>query len=282
MVAAPADPKTLATCIVAFEPDLPWLRRTLQSLHAALLRAMDEGVLSTAEVTVVDNSAPGATSPLGALLDELFSEAPDTIRRRCLAGQGNVGYGRANNLAYQSGLRSEFLLTLNPDVELDAAALANGLRFLLAERACCMVTPVARAPDGAPLYLVKNYPRVWVLGVRGFAPEYLKRLLSRRLSVYERADRPYDSPLSDARIVSGCFMLMRRETFERVQGFDESFFLYFEDFDLSFRMSEVAVIVRLADCRIVHAGGQASRKGWPHVRLFMRSAARFFGKHGWR
>jgi hypothetical protein len=167
-------------------------------------------------------------------------------------------------------------------VEIDTPALTEAIRFMAHEQACVMVTPVATSPDGTPQYLVKNYPRVSVLAMRGFAPAWLKRALQRRLDEYDRADRPYDSPLTDARIVSGCFMLMRRSAFERAGGFDERFFLYFEDFDLSLRMSELGAIVRLPASRIVHAGGQASRKGIRHIGLFARSAVRFFGKHGWR
>jgi GT2 family glycosyltransferase len=281
MAVAQNKPAVLTVGLVVFQPDVSWLKRTLDSLAAALQQAKDSGALERAEVVLVDNGAAGPTSPQGALLSALADGRLPWLDTRVLAGHGNVGYGRANNLAF-AGAPADYLLVLNPDVEIAAEAIDSALKFLAVNPACGMVTPVATAPDGSPLFLVKNYPHLWVLAVRGFAPDSLKRMLQRRLAIYDRAERPYDSVLTDARIASGCFMLIRRALFERLRGFDESFFLYFEDFDLSYRLSQISAIVRLPECRIVHAGGQASQKGGRHVRMFMRSAARFFGKHGWR
>ncbi|MBL8521700.1 MAG: glycosyltransferase family 2 protein [Betaproteobacteria bacterium] len=278
----PTVPSALTVSLVVYRPQRDWLLRTVVSLCAALNHAREAGVLAFAHIVVVDNGAVSAISEVeGDVRAECEALCPG-VTVSALAGHGNIGYGAANNLALRTGTQGGRLLVLNPDVELATDALTEALRFLDRERACVMVTPVAEAPNGEPLYLVKNYPRVFVLAVRGFAPAWLKRALQRRLDEYDRADRPHDTPVTDARIVSGCFMLMRRDAFDSVGGFDERFFLYFEDFDLSLRMSELGAIVRLPACRIVHAGGQASRKGWRHVGLFARSAARFFGKHGWR
>jgi hypothetical protein len=278
----PIETSTLAVTIVSYHSGLPWLERTLQFLKLALLRAFARGLLVRAQVTLVDNGCASADSPLSNVLRRHFAGVLAEIECRTLAGQGNIGYGAANNLAFSGGLCAQYLLTLNPDVVLDEDAIAAGLGFFAANPACAMVTPVAVSPDGAPLFLVKRYPRVSILAVRGFAPAFFKRWIRHRLAAYDRAERPHDTPISDARIVSGCFMLMRREAFERAGGFDERFFLYFEDFDLSYRISEFAAVVRVPECRIEHAGGDAAGKGGRHVWMFARSALRFFGKHGWR
>ena len=100
-----------------------------------------------------------------------------------------------------------------------------------------------------------------------------------RLDAYERRETPFDASLNDVEIVSGCFMLIRRSALTRAEGFDPAFFLYFEDFDLSYRVSKFSGIARVADVRIVHAGGSAAAKGFAHVWLFVRSALRFYWKH---
>lgn len=281
---APYSPyaPTLTVSIVVYHSDDSWLQKTLHSLEAALLLAQATGTLGKAHVMLVDNGATGATSHWANILRAQFCDDPANIESTLLAGHGNVGYGRANNLALRQTARTDYVLALNPDVELAVDSIAAGITFLQRDRACGMVTPVATAPDGAPSFLVKQYPSVWVLAVRGFAPAFFRRWCQRRLDLYERADRPFDSPLTDAKFVSGCFMLMRTSAFERAKGFDESFFLYFEDFDLSYRISQFAAVVRLPECRIVHAGGGASRKGRTHVTLFVKSALHFFRKHGWR
>jgi GT2 family glycosyltransferase len=248
-------------------------------LHAGSAGLLD---ISGSTIILADNGERADTSRLDAIVRTECSTMCPEVKFQTLSGHGNVGYGRANNLAFASAQSSDMVLVLNPDVDIAEDALTVGLDFLAREPACVMVTPVAVSPDMTPQYLVKNYPRVFVLAIRGFAPAALKGALQRRLDEYDRADRPFDSPLIDARIVSGCFMLIRRVAFERIHGFDEQFFLYFEDFDLSLRLSNLGAIARLPDCRIVHAGGNASSKGIRHVGMFVRSALRFFNKHGWR
>jgi GT2 family glycosyltransferase len=279
----PVQTATLCVTIVAYRSDPEWLDRTLKSLRVALLHAFGAGHLTRAHVLLVDNAADSTATPLREQLAGCFDGVLDEITFDTLAGHGNIGYGAANNMAFANTkeMPSEFLLTLNPDVEMAETALTAGLAFFAANPACGMITPVARAPDGAPLHLVKRYPKPLILAIRGFAPAFVKRALQHRLDDYDMADRPFDAPLGEARIVSGCFMLMRRKTFVRAGGFDERFFLYFEDFDLSLRMSALSAIVRIPDCTIVHAGGGAASKGALHVGHFARSALRFFRKHGW-
>ena len=199
-----------------------------------------------------------------------------------MVGHGNIGYGRANNLALRDVV-ADTVLVLNPDVVMAANCLSEALAHLRAHPRCAMVTPVSTDEFGVLQSLVKRAPDVITLALRGFAPAFMQAWFSARLQRYERAETPFDAPLDDAVIVSGCFMLMRRRAWVTAEGFDAAFFLYFEDFDLSRRIAAQpnAEIHRDPACRIVHGGGQASRKGWRHIVLFVRSAARFFGKHGW-
>jgi GT2 family glycosyltransferase len=77
-------------------------------------------------------------------------------------------------------------------------------------------------------------------------------------------------------------MFARTQALKDIGGFDEEFFLYFEDFDLSLRMREVGRIVHLPTAKIIHLGGNSAAKGPHHIRLFVQSAIRFFQKHGWK
>ncbi len=273
---------TLAISIVVFESDPIWLTRTLTSLASALVRAQQQGVLSGASISLIDNAASGDTSLWSGMLDDVFAPYRAWSTTRTLSGLGNPGYGRANNLALSEAPPSDYVLVINPDVDIDRDGILAAITYLSAHPECGMVTPVAMAADGSPLFLVKDNPRVFTLAIRGFAPAFVHRLFRQRLAEYERAAHAFDSELDDVRIASGCFMFMRRDVFEKLGGFDPGFFLYFEDFDLTRRISETHRIVRLPACRIVHGGGNASRKSWRHAMMFMRSAFRFFNKHGWR
>ena len=77
-------------------------------------------------------------------------------------------------------------------------------------------------------------------------------------------------------------MLVKRFAIDRTGGFDPRFFLYFEDYDWSVRLNRVTQTAWLPAMRAVHHGGGASRKGLRHIGLFVRSAFRFYHKHGWR
>jgi GT2 family glycosyltransferase len=88
--------------------------------------------------------------------------------------------------------------------------------------------------------------------------------------------------VSPVPMMSGCFMLVRRNAVDATGGFDPGYFLYFEDFDWSVRLNRVTQSAYVPSVRIVHHGGGASRKGWRHVVEFAKSAVRFFNKHGWK
>jgi GT2 family glycosyltransferase len=197
-----------------------------------------------------------------------------------VAGHGNLGYGRANNLVLPR-LRSELHLVMNPDVELDADALRAAVQALADHPEFGLVAPAVRGENGAPQYLCKRYPSVWVLFLRGFAPQGLRRRFRHAIEHYEMrdviGDRVVPVPLA-----SGCFMLARTALFVKLGGFDPRFFMYFEDYDLSMRMGRDAAVAYVPQARIVHHGGEAARKGWRHVGWFVASAWRFFARHGWK
>ena len=63
---------------------------------------------------------------------------------------------------------------------------------------------------------------------------------------------------------------------------NESYFLYFEDYDLSLRIGKLGRLAYAPNVRITHCGGNTSSKGLWHIRIFIISGIRFFNKHGWR
>ena len=274
----PSSP-LVSISIVVYFPDPAWLKTTLESLVAALANARLAGALLGAQICLVDNQSISSVSPYRVPL-ETARKHFGWIEPIIISGQGNIGYGRANNLAIARCTTSDFHLILNPDVKLEEDAITNALRYLEQHTECAMVSPVATAPDGQPLYLVKRIPDVFTLALRGFAPDWIKQRFRARLDAYERKETPHDAALTDVAIASGCFMLIRRSALAQVQGFDPAFFLYFEDFDLCVRIARFAGIARVPSVRIVHAGGSAAAKNIRHVWLFARSALRFFRKHG--
>lgn len=270
---------SLAVSVVTFAPDLAVLERVLASLAASLDEAYRAGKLASARVALVDNGPGDEWSPRLAGLLRALPPRP-YLTAAVLSGHGNVGYGRANNLALlEAGV--DCVLVLNPDVIVDASAMTRALAFLDAHPDVGLLAPMARGEDGERQYLCKRMPSVLSLGLRGFAPGFVKRRFAGRLAHYEMRELSDAVPAFDIPIVSGCFMLFRAELFQKLGGFDPQFFMYFEDFDLSLRAGKLARVAFVPQVQVTHFGGHASRKGWRHVRMFVRSAGRFFGKHGW-
>lgn len=275
MPTAPSDaPRTLSVSIVSYGGDIEYLPATIDALAAAAEAAEDARV----EPLLVDNGPADALR--SARLQQLLSRWPGDAR--LIGGHGNVGYGRGHNLALAQ-VDSDFHLVLNPDVELAPDALREAIRFLDDHPDCGLLAPAVRGDDGELQYLCKRFPSLLDFALRGFAPGFVRRWFHRRLAHYEMRDLINDRDVVwDPPIVSGCFMLFRTSLLKALDGFDPRFFLYFEDFDLSLRAGAHARLAYVPTVSIVHHGGGASRKGLAHLRMFLGSAVRFFGKHGWR
>jgi len=254
---------------------------TLRALRAAIEKAHSIGCIGSASVYLVDNG-PGTL--FGDVLTTLFdSGLTSTVIpiRRVLSGQGNVGYGRGHNIAIREAV-SDYHLVLNPDVFMEPDAVAKALDFMEQRPDVGLMSPAAFYPDGKRQYLCKRYPTLLDLALRGFSPRWLQWIFRHRLDRYEMRDVIADEVAMDVPIVSGCFMLFRRSVLNAVGGFSNRFFLYFEDFDLSLRVSHVARVAYAPSVRIVHLGGGAGHKGLKHVAMFLKSAWAFFSIHGWR
>ncbi len=254
----------------------------LHTLLNSLVRALakSRSLYDTASVALIDNSEEQELNldsfiDVGQDLNELSCEL------RLVQGQGNVGYGAGHNLVLNNS-SSSINLILNPDVELNEDSLLQGLKYLQQNPDVVAVSPNTRSANGDKQYLCKRYPSVFDFFLRGFTPGFVRRLFSKRLASFEMQDLSEDSPDKSIPIISGCFMLCRGDALRGVGGFDESYFLYFEDFDLSLRLRKLGALAYLPSMMIIHHGGHSARKGMTHIRLFIRSAKQFFSTNGWR
>jgi len=203
------------------------------------------------------------------------------LRVTVLTSAQNKGYGSGHNQALQV-VQSRFHLLLNPDVQLDGEALRIAIETMDALPDIALLAPIGLSATGHNQYLAKDYPSVWVLGVRAFAPQWVKRLSTKSAARYELRSSPANTRLRPVPLASGCCLWVKRAHLDAVKGFDESYFLYFEDYDLSMRLSVYGTLMEHGDIHVIHHGGDAYRKGWSHICWFIASAVRFFNRWGWR
>ena len=266
-----SEESPLSISVVLYKSPFEQVAATLRALEMAVSN-MRSG--SPVKLFLIDND------PQGGGYNACLSAAPQLLTIEYVAGHGNVGFGAGHNLVLRD--ICAFHLILNPDADLAADSLVSALSFMQRHPNCGLLSPAATWDDGKRQYLCKHYPSLFDLLLRGFAPKVVKRLFKARLDCYEMLGVTESEVVWDPPIISGCFMLFRRDVLQRLGGFDPGYFLYFEDFDLSLRAARLTRLAYVPSVRIVHHGGHASRKGFKHVVMFARSALRFFRTHGWR
>ncbi len=279
----PVLPSSLQISIVTHRPDLKLLERCLRKLVLAIGAGREAGAMRTVHLAIIDNSEDREVADrVNALGKTRFSDS--SVHVTYLHGHANIGYGAAHNLVLH-GTGSDYHLVLNPDVEVAPDALANGVCWLDAHPEVGALAPRARRADGSTEYLCKRYPAIFDLFLRGFAPGFVRRMFRSRLARYEMHDLMDVDPPQDVigiPALSGAFMLVKRDAIDRTGGFDPRFFLYFEDFDWSVRLNRVTKTAYVPSVEIGHHGGGAARKGVRHIVLFVKSAFRFYQRHGWK
>ena len=269
----------ISITMVTFDTPLAVLESSLLSLFEALSACQDSCVKPIVSIFVVNNG----DDSLSQFICAIKSTAPplEGLSIDLLEGQGNVGYGAAINLTLGLGEFS-YRLLLNPDVTMHPAAISEGLRFLESNESVVAVSPLCTNKKEVRQHLCKQYPTLLDLALRGFAPKIISALFENRLSRYEMRELPVDRPSVGIPVISGCFIMCRGWAFDDVSGFDPRYFLYFEDFDLSLRLSTLGELAFLPSVKITHEGGFAAKKGIHHILIFGQSAVKFFNKFGWR
>jgi N-acetylglucosaminyl-diphospho-decaprenol L-rhamnosyltransferase len=211
------------------------------------------------EIVVVNNAAPGDSSgSLGA-------------RAVVLVEPGvNLGYGRGVNRGAAAAAPSEFLLVSNPDVAVHPGAVPALVHYLDAHREVGVVGPTIVTSDGSTYPSVRVFPDVALATMHALCAWWWPS------NPWTRRYRS-PGPGGHADWVSGAFFMIRRELFERLGGFDESYFMFAEDMDLCWRAGRAGARVGACEQAVVtHVEGVSrSRAPVSMVLAHHRSAMRF-------
>lgn len=271
----------ISISLVHYRSNETMLAQTLHSCMNALCFAKDNGLITKTTLFFVENSRDGYAQNI---LAKIRPHWPGDIT--ILTPEKNLGFGAGHNLAIaqlpkETGHNS-FHLILNPDVILQRDAISEAVRFMLEHSTTACLSPFCTDEHGNKTYLCKRYPDVLTLAARAFLRGTKAQSLQRRMAYYEMRGVTENEAVNAVPIASGCFMFWRTQALQELQGFDEGFFLYFEDFDLCLRLSKKWHISYVPDVHITHFGGNTFQKGMYHTSLFCKSAFRFFQKHGWK
>ena len=191
----------------------------------------------------------------------------------------NLGYGAAHNIALRHSLEQgvPYHLVVNPDIELTPEVLPALERFMNAHPDVGHVMPRVVYPDGSLQYLCKLLPTPADLLLRRFLPAGWTR---RRMERFEMRSSGYDHVM-DVPYLSGCFMFLRTDVLRRVGLFDERFFMYPEDIDLTRRIHAVCRTVFFPGVQVVHHHAQSSYKSPKMLAVHLWNMVKYFNKWGW-
>ncbi len=225
-------------------------------------------------------------SPIGGLLTIIDNSPTDQLRQFCdkpgveyIFNNENLGYGRGHNIAMSQSLeQSHYHLVLNPDVYFEPAILEKIFHFMEAHPQAGLAMPKVFDTDGSLQMLCKLLPTPFDLATRRFFPykSWFKKLNER----YEMKSSGYDEVMN-VPFLSGCFMFLRTSALKEVGLFDERFFLYAEDTDLSRRMHQQFQTLYFPEAEIQHIHARGSYKDFWLTMQNLKSAIQYFNKWGW-
>jgi GT2 family glycosyltransferase len=237
------------------------LRRCLESLVPHL--ATDD------QIVVVDYECDGAA--LARAID--VSVRVVTVERR-----DNLGFAAGVNLAARQ-TRAPFLMLLNPDTIVEGPVIRTLEAWLASHPDAAVAGPRVLNADGTVQPSARQFPGVTTL-LGGRTTWLTRRFPGNWLSKRNLLARDATAPV-DVDWVSGACLMTRRDVFDALGGFDEAFFLYWEDADYCRRVTEAGfrnVYVPTAPVRHV-AGASAAHNRTNAIRAFHASAFRLYWKH---
>lgn len=191
----------------------------------------------------------------------------------------NLGYGAAHNIAIRESVWSKTLchLVMNTDIEVRAEDISYLHDFMAHNPQVGSIMPKVVYPSGEVQYLCKLLPTPLDVFSRRFLPDWLTR---RRREHYELRASGYDK-MMNVPYLSGCFMFLRTEAVLQARLFDERYFMYPEDIDLTRTIHRDYLTLYLPDVTIIHHHAKGSyhnpRLLWVHIV----NMCRYFNKWGW-
>ena len=192
----------------------------------------------------------------------------------------NIGFGPGHNVAMRQSIQqAQYHLVLDPDVYFGPEVIPLLYNFMEKQKEIGLVMPKVLYPDGSLQRLCKLLPTPFTLIMRRFLKS-VTPLVNRINRKYELQFADYNQ-IMDVPFLSGCFMFFRSEALQKVGLFDERFFLYTEDIDLSRRIHTQYRTVYYPHAFIYHFFGKAPYKNLKALFVNIQSAVTYFNKWGW-
>lgn len=191
----------------------------------------------------------------------------------------NTGYGCGHNVALRKAIEegSQYHLVVNPDVWFGAEVIPALWRLMEEDETIAQVMPKVLFLNGSVQRLAKLLPTPMDLFCRFFMPG---KLISKRNDRFELRHSGYDKEMN-VPFLSGCFMFLRVSALKGEGLFDERFFMYMEDVDITRRLHAKYKTLFFPSVSIYHRFSRLSYHSWQLSLAHMISVVKYFNKWGW-
>ncbi|WP_406684259.1 glycosyltransferase family 2 protein [Seonamhaeicola sp. MEBiC1930] len=213
-----------------------------------------------AEIIVVDNNSKDDSC---SMVKELF---PEVI---LLENKENFGFSKGNNIGVKKA-KGEYLCILNPDTVVAEDTFLKLLKFIDNEDEIGIVG--CKLVDGTGKFLPESKRNIPYLKIA------LKKLIGNSDAYY--ANHLNDDDAGEVDIFVGAFMIMKKNVYDEVAGFDEDYFMYGEDIDLSYRILKSAYKnYYFGKTSVIHFKGESTFRDKNYIRRFYSAMQIFYKKH---
>lgn len=189
---------------------------------------------------------------------------------KVIINEQNRGFGAGHN-AVLPLLESDYHFVINPDIIANNESINLIIDFMENNKDVVMLCPKILNEDKTEQILPKRNPK-------------FKYLLSRRVKLFKKWEAEYTmrndklDEVVDIDFCTGCFFVIRTDVFKKVNGFDDIYFMYFEDADLSRKAKEYGRVVMYQKPYVIHKWERASAKSLKFLKIQIQSMFKYFKK----
>lgn len=223
------------------------------------LKSIEEKISYEHEVIIVDNSSSDKT------INEINKSK---VKVKLIKNSENLGFSKANNIGV-SNSKGDYLFFLNPDTEIKDIHVGKILEYLNNDAEIGLIAPKLVLKNGKKQESITKLPTItravleYWLGIKDQFKQYSLDI---------------DLP-TEVEAAYGAAWIIRKELFLKLGGFDERYFLYFEDLDFCRKLKDNnKKIIYYPDAVVVHTVGESSKTNPKVSKLFEQSAIIYHGK----
>ncbi len=218
---------------------------------------------------IIDNSPTDDLSSLNSHENIIYIHNPS-----------NPGFGSAHNIAIKKAIAEgvKYHFIVNPDIYFETDIISPMINYMKQNEDVGMMMPQILNTDGTMQYLPKLLPNPLSILLRKFKrPQYYYRKFIDKYELrFVAKDKIYNAP-----ILSGCFTLLNLKAIEEVGMYDDAYFMYFEDWDLSRRIHSKYKTIYFPRVSVYHGYESGANKNSRLFKIFLNSAITYFNKWGW-